>query len=125
MDKTQFIVVLQNAGYICDMKDGIPTVHTNNKKIIKDVRNIAKEYGYNSSFGIIFDGAVALPNDNAANTDTGTSLSIDAGVGPFIRTNKTDTILPVTDSENVEANEESFDNTGAEPSLFDLFADFD
>lgn len=125
MDKTQFTVVLQNAGYICDMKDGIPTVHTDNKKIIKDIRNLAKEQGYDSSFGIIFDGAVVLPDENTGGADTGETLSVEVEKEPVTGLSKADAILPITASENVEADAKSYDNISSEPSLFDLFADFE
>ncbi len=127
MDKTQFTVVLQNAGYMCDIKDGIPTVHTDKKKVIKEIKSIAKEHGYESSFGIIFDGAVVIPDETTNNEGTIDVLPVELKTKPVEKADKADEILPVTTIENVPADdeEESFDNISSEPSLFDMFADFE
>ena len=59
MDKETFRKALADAGYNCDFRDGIPTVHADSRKVIAGVRKLAKEIGYDQSFGIKFDGAVA------------------------------------------------------------------
>lgn len=57
MDKETFCKALVDAGFNCEFKNGIPTVHADNKKAIAGVRKLKKELGYDQSFGIIFDGA--------------------------------------------------------------------
>ena len=121
MDKDGFKKALTDAGFSCSMKNGIPTVHASDKKVVSAVKKLAKELSYTESFGIVFDGGASLDGSDdvdepAADMEVTEVLEESDG--------QTATEEPVnTESEPIEEVSES--NLHSQPSLFDDFEDFD
>ena len=64
MNKEEFKQALRDKGYSCTDKNGVPTVHSSDKKVIQAIKKLAKELSYEESFGVVFDDSVSIEDED-------------------------------------------------------------
>ena len=124
MDKEGFLKALKAAGFVCSLKDGVPTVHSMNKKDISTVKKLAKDSEYIESFGIVFDGGNVVEDDSESVSDQEENVAealedtLDNGVS--------EDATPVEDTEKeLSSNVPDDQSFYSEPNIFDMFDGFD
>lgn len=141
MQKDDFLKALKAAGYSCNMKNGVPTVHATEKGVLKAVKKLAKELSYEQSFGVALDGGFTEEEiDTDSEKESGIEVLEDSVDEPAkdeltekpaenpsedMAEAAGESLEEDTESKAVPSSDSEADSIYNQPSLFDMFDDFD